>query len=134
MSQESLGTFKRRNYGLPHYLPVITGDKTGDNGDFMSWSAILPVPKWLVAKHPFPLQVDVVVNPSVGVKDIGCVVGVHTLGLALICVAITLAIAWNQCFIDPFGIGRKCLSKSDAIRIRGNSCSSLDILFQKLAS
>jgi len=110
-------------------LPVCGIDETGDDCYLVARRSVLPVAKWLVAQHPLPLQIDVVVNSSVGEENIGRVVGVHALGLTLIFVAVSLAETWDESLVHPVGIGWKGLSKSNAVLIWSNCCAGFDVLF-----
>ena len=91
---------------------------------------LLPVVKWLVAKHPVPLSVNCVANSEVSEEQARCIVGIKAGQLSLVCVAIALAIAWDECSVDPVCVPCKSFLQANTIGVWGDGSSSFNSLLK----
>jgi hypothetical protein len=55
-------------------LPVIGREETRSKRRSVARSSVLPVVKWLIAKHPVPLPVGAVADSSVGKVQVRCII------------------------------------------------------------
>lgn len=115
-------------------LPVLNVDHSGDDGGFVSWCSILPVCKWLVAKHPIPLSVNGVADCSIGEDLVVGVICVHACGFTLVCVAVALAEAWDERLVDVRCVSVECLFEAYTVGIRCYRSSCCYILLNGIST
>lgn len=85
-------------------LPVLSGDKTGDDGRCVLGRPVLPIRERLVAEEPVPLTVKGVANCKVRVQWVRCVIGIKALHIAFTGIAVAGAVTGDEGVVDPLGI------------------------------
>ena len=125
-------------------LPVLGSDEAGDDGwcaagcstgDSLAKyhteegpSLLLPVVKWLIAKHPIPLSINGVANSQISEEQARRIVGIEASQFSLVRVAISLAISWDERSVDPVRVACESFLKTDPVCVGSDGGTSFNSL------